>query len=84
MYNSAEEDVSVSAVIKGESIWLSQKGMAELFDCTTDNISLHLKKIYAEGELKETATTEEFSAVQNSSTFHSDYIVVHYVRRNTL
>ena len=47
IYNSAEEDVSVNAVIKDESIWLSQKGMAELFDCTTDNISLHLKKIYA-------------------------------------
>ena len=64
IYNSAEEDVSVNAVIKDESIWLSQKGMAELFDCTTDNISLHLKKIYAEGELKETATTEELSVVQ--------------------
>ena len=64
IYNSAEEDVSVNAVIKDESIWLSQKGMAELFDCTTDNISLHLKKIYAEGELKETATTEEFSVVR--------------------
>ena len=64
IYNSAEEDVSVNAVIKDKSIWLSQKGMAELFDCTTDNISLHLKKIYAEGELKETATTEEFSVVQ--------------------
>ncbi|MDO4515484.1 MAG: RhuM family protein, partial [Lachnospiraceae bacterium] len=64
IYNSAEEDVSVDAVIKDESIWLSQKGMAELFGCTTDNISLHLKKIYTEGELKETATTEEFSVVQ--------------------
>lgn len=68
IYNSAEEDVSVNAVIKDESIWLSQKGMAELFDCTTDNISLHLKKIYAEGELKETATTEEFSVVQKEGT----------------
>ena len=64
IYNSAEEEVDVNAVIKDESIWLSQRGMAELFDCTTDNISLHLKKIYAEGELEETATTEEFSVVQ--------------------
>jgi len=64
MYNSAEEDVSVSAVIKDESVWLSQKGMAELFDCTTDNISLHLKNIYAEGELDEISTAEEFSVVQ--------------------
>jgi hypothetical protein len=38
--------------------------MAELFGCTPDNISLHLKNIYAENELDETATTEEFSVVQ--------------------
>ena len=43
MYRAADEDVSVNALIKDESIWLSQKGMAELFECTTDNISLHLK-----------------------------------------
>jgi hypothetical protein len=38
--------------------------MATLFDCSTDNISLHLKNIYATGELTEEATTEEFSVVQ--------------------
>ena len=38
--------------------------MAKLFDCTTDNISFHLKNIYAEGELDETATAEESSVVQ--------------------
>jgi len=68
MYNSAEEDVSVNAVIRGESIWLNQKGMADLFGCTTDNISLHLKNIYAEGELKEASTAEEFSVVQREGT----------------
>lgn len=41
-----------------------KKGMAKLFDCTTDNISFHLKNIYAEGELDETATAEESSVVQ--------------------
>ena len=46
-------------------IWLSQKSMAELFQTTSDNISLHLKNIYAEGELAESATTEESSVVQN-------------------
>jgi len=38
--------------------------MAELFGCTADNISQHLKNIYAEHELDETATAEEFSVVQ--------------------
>ena len=50
IYKSSEEDVSVNAIIKDESIWLTQKAMAELFDCSTDNISLHLKNIFAEGE----------------------------------
>lgn len=51
MYQSAEENVSVNAIIKDETIWLSQKGMAELFGCSTDNISLHLKNIFSDGEL---------------------------------
>jgi hypothetical protein len=53
MYNTPEENVSVNAVVKDETIWLTQKAMAELFGCTTDNISLHLKNIYADGELDE-------------------------------
>ena len=64
VYRSAEEDVSVDAFIKEDTVWLTQRGMAKLFDCSVDNISLHLKNIYAEGELIETATTEESSVVQ--------------------
>ncbi len=62
MYRSAEEDVAVNAVIKDETVWLTQKAMAELFDCTSDNISLHLKNIFAEGELSKEAVTEKISA----------------------
>ena len=64
MYHSAEEDISVNAFVKEETIWLTQRGMAKLFDCSTDNISLHLKNIYAEGELLESTTAEESSVVQ--------------------
>ena len=52
MYRVADENVSVNALIKDESIWLSQKGMAELFECTPDNVSLHLKNIFLSGELE--------------------------------
>lgn len=65
IYRSADENVSVNALIKDETIWLNQKAMAELFGCSTDNISSHLKNIFADGELDETLTTEEFSIVQN-------------------
>ncbi len=68
IYRSAEEDVSVDAFVKDDTVWLTQKGMAKLFDCSTDNISLHLKNIYAEGELSETATTEESSVVQTEGS----------------
>ncbi len=62
IYQSAEQDVTVNAVVRDETIWLSQKGMAELFGCTTDNISQHLKRIFNEGELVREAVTEKISA----------------------
>ena len=64
IYNTPYESVSVRAVIKDETVWLTQKAMAELFDCSSDNISLHIKNIYADGELIENATTEDFSVVK--------------------
>lgn len=65
MYNTVDGDISVNAIVKDETIWLTQKAMAQLFDCSTDNISLHLKNIYQTKELDEAATTEDFSVVQS-------------------
>ena len=65
IYKTADEYISVNAIIKDESIWLTQKAMAELFGCTKDNISLHLKNIFEDGELDANRTTEEISVVQN-------------------
>ena len=53
IYRSAEEDVSVNAVIKDDSIWLTQRAMAELFGVQTPAISKHLHNIFSEGELDE-------------------------------
>jgi virulence protein len=64
IYRSAEEEVSIRPLLKDETVWLTQKNMAELFDCSSDNISLHLQHIYADGELMENATTEEISVVR--------------------
>ena len=55
----------VQVMYRDETIWCSQKAMAQLFDCSTDNIGLHLKNIYETGELTQEATTENFSVVQN-------------------
>ena len=48
--------------VHDEDVWLTQKSMAQLFDCSTDNISLHLKNIFSSGELDAEAVTEESSA----------------------
>jgi len=50
--------------MENETLWLSQAQMAELFEKDTDTIGLHLKNIFAEGELDETTTTEESSVVR--------------------
>lgn len=68
LYSSADEEVSVNALVKDETIWLTQKVMAELFGCSTDNIALHLKNIFADGELEENRTAEEISVVQTEGT----------------
>lgn len=64
IYRNAEGEVNISPLLKKETVWLTQKNMAELFDCSSDNISLHLQNIYADGELMENATTEEISVVR--------------------
>ena len=64
LYNTPDKNIKVNVTVKDETLWLTQKAMAELFDCSTDNISLHLKNIYNDGELNEISTAEEFSVVQ--------------------
>ena len=61
IYNVVDEQVSVNALVKNETIWLTQKAMAELFSCSTDNISLHLKNIFNDGELDKSSVTEKIS-----------------------
>lgn len=55
----------VQVVYCDETVWCTQKAMAQLFDCSSDNIGLHLKNIYETGELAREATTENFSVVKN-------------------
>ena len=64
IYNTQDEDIKVKALVNNETLWLTQRAMSELFATTADNIGLHLKNVYAEQELDEVATTENFSVVQ--------------------
>jgi hypothetical protein len=60
------------------TVWLTQRLMALLFDTSTDNIGLHLKNIYAEGELDEISTTEDYSAVHQEGSRKVCRTIKHY------
>ena len=60
MLEGKEDGIQV--MYKNETIWATQKAMAQLFDCSTDNIGLHLKNIFASGELDKDSVTEKNSA----------------------
>lgn len=75
LYKTADESVSVNAVVKDETIWLTQKAMAQLFGVESHTITYHLKEIYASGELNSEATTRKFRVVQIEG--------VREVKRNT-
>ena len=78
LYQNDTEKEFVNVVFYNESFWLTQSGMAELFACTADNVSLHLKNIYAEGELEQAATTEKFSVVRKEGTRSVNRAIDHY------
>lgn len=64
LYTSEDGQAQVQLRADRGTVWLSQRQMAELFDVSPDNIGLHLKNVYADGELLREATTEESSVVQ--------------------
>ncbi len=64
IYKAADEEVTVNAVIKDETIWLTQKSMAELFEVDRSVINKHLKNIYESGELTENSTCAKIAQVQ--------------------
>ena len=63
-YQSSDGAVNIEVLFAEENIWLTQKKMAELFDTTPQNITQHLKNIYAEREADQTATCKDFLQVQ--------------------
>ena len=72
--NQMKED-GIEVRVQNDTIWLSQKLMAILFDCSTDNISLHLKNIFKEEKLEESSVTEEFSVTASDG---KNYKTKHY------
>jgi hypothetical protein len=78
LYGNIDDGPVVAVVVENETLWLTQKQMAELFNCSTDNISLHLKNIFNEGELDPISTTEESSVVQTEGARQITRTVKYY------
>ena len=78
LYDSGGEKEFVSVVFQDETFWLTQSGMAELFDCTPENIIQHLKNIYAEEELLPEATAKKFLVVRKEGTRNVRREIDHY------
>ena len=68
LYTTDDGKSRIQLRAKDQTVWLSQREMAELFDVSTDNVGLHLKNIYKDGELSREATAEESSVVQTEGT----------------
>jgi len=78
LYDSPDGEVRLDVRLEHESIWLTQRQMADLFDTSTDNVGLHLKNVYGEGELAEEATTENSSVVRSEGRRRVRRTVRHY------
>ncbi|MCX6807998.1 MAG: virulence RhuM family protein [Patescibacteria group bacterium] len=78
IYKSDDGKISVDTLMKDESLWLSQKSMAQLFDCTPENIILHLKNIYETGEINEKTTAKDFLVVQKEGSREVNRNIKHY------
>lgn len=61
IYRNKNGEVKLDVRFDGDTVWLTQKMMAELFSCSIDSISLHLKNVFGEGELDEKAVIEDSS-----------------------
>ncbi len=75
IFTSASSEDGIEVRVERETIWLSQRLIAQLFGCSTDNVSLHLKRIFAEGELSSEAVTEDYSVTATDS---KSYRTKHY------
>ncbi len=64
IYQTENGETKLDVRFQDETVWLSQKSMAELFQTSVPNINMHLKNIFEEGELEEISTIKDFLIVQ--------------------
>jgi len=89
LYSNDNSKAYINVIFKDETFWLTQKAMGELFGCSSDNISLHLKNIFLEEELDKSSVTEKFSVTAadgknyNTQCYNLDAIIAVGYRVNS-
>ena len=73
-----DSSIRLEVRMEEETVWLTQAQMAMLFGCSIDNISLHLKNLYAEGEIDVETTSEEISVVRTEGKRQVVRKIMHY------
>ena len=69
IYRSDDDAVKLEVQLADETVWLTQQQMVTLFDTTKPNVSMHIRNIFKEGELTESATVKKFLTVQNEGSY---------------
>ena len=67
LYTTPQGKVKVEVILQGETVWLTQKAMGELFGVVKSTISEHLSNIYKSGELEKKSTVRKIRTVQNEA-----------------
>lgn len=70
IYQNEKGDTKVDVYFNGESVWMSRRSIAELYQTSSQNITMHIKNIYKDGELQEEATCKNYLQVQNEGARH--------------
>jgi len=78
IYVSKDGNIKVDVNIQNEDIWMSQDVMANLYGTTKNNISMHMKNIFEEGELEKSATVKKILIVQNEGNRKVKRNIEHY------
>jgi hypothetical protein len=78
IYQTDDGQTRIQVRVEGDTVWLSQRDMAELFQTTKQNVSLHIQNIYGEGELTPLATVKKYLTVQTEGARQIEREVEHY------
>ena len=78
IYQSADGSIATEVRLEGETVWLSQKQMADLFDKNVPNINEHISNVFSEGELEPSATVRKFRIVRQEGQRQVEREIEHY------